>query len=113
MKLWEKQSIFACNVAKLINYIDSKGFHSTFGEAFRTEAQAKIYADSGKGIADSLHCKRLAVDLNLISHEGIYLPDSNDYKQFGVYWESLNDCNRWGGRFKSRVDGNHYEMQDL
>lgn len=112
MKLSEKQSLFAQNVALLLQYIKNKGFSATFGEAFRTEEQAKIYAASGKGISDSLHCKRLAVDLNLISHDGIYLPDSADYKQFGLYWESLHDLNRWGGRFK-RMDGNHYEMQDL
>lgn len=112
MELSKKQSIFAQNIALLLKYIDSQGFYATFGEAFRTPEQAKLYAKSGKGIADSLHCKRLAVDLNLINEDGIYLPDSKDYKQFGVYWESLNDCNRWGGRFK-RMDGNHFEMQDL
>jgi hypothetical protein len=113
MKLWEKQSTFAHNVANLINYIDSKGFFVTFGECFRTQEQANIYSQTGKGIADSLHCKRLAVDLNLINAEGIYLPDSADYKQFGKYWESLNDLNKWGGNFKNRIDGNHFEMDDL
>jgi len=112
MKLSQRQSIFAQNVALLLQYIKGKGFSVTFGEAFRTEEQAHIYAKSGKGITDSLHCKRLAVDLNLINADGIYMPDSADYKQFGIYWESLNDLNRWGGRFK-RMDGNHFEMQDL
>lgn len=112
MKLSERQSIFAQNIALLLQYIKSKGFSATFGEAFRTQEQANIYAQSGKGITDSLHCKRLAVDLNLINHEGIYLPDSKDYKQFGIFWENLDGLNRWGGRFK-RMDGNHFEMQDL
>ena len=112
MKLSQKQSIFAQNIALLLQYIKSKGFSATFGEAFRTQEQANLYAQAGKGIADSLHCKRLAVDLNLINDEGIYLPDSADYKQFGLYWESLNDLNTWGGRFK-RMDGNHFEMKDL
>jgi len=113
MQLWQKQSIFAQNIAMLLQYIHSKGYFVTFGEAFRTQEQAKIYAHDGKGIADSLHCKRLAIDLNLINAEGIYLPDSKDYEQFGVYWESLDPLNRWGGRFKPRVDGNHFQMQDL
>lgn len=112
MELWKRQSAFANNVALLIQYINKKGYYATFGEAFRTPEQAKIYADSGRGILHSLHCNRLAIDLNLISHEGIYMPDSKDYKQFGDYWESLDGLNRWGGVFK-RVDGNHFEMQDL
>ncbi len=112
MKLSQRQAIFAQNVALLLQHIASKGFLVTFGEAFRTQEQANIYAQAGKGIADSLHCKRLAVDLNLINDEGIYLPDSKDYKQFGLYWESLNDLNRWGGRFK-RIDGNHFQMNDI
>lgn len=112
MKLSERQAIFAQNVAKLLQYIASKGFLVTFGEAFRTQEQANIYAQAGKGIADSLHCKRLAVDLNLINDEGIYLPDSADYKQFGTYWESLNVLNEWGGNWK-RSDGNHFQMDNI
>lgn len=111
MKLWQKQSIFAQNVALLLQYIDSEGYYVTFGEAFRTAEQAKINEQKGIGIANSLHCKRLAVDLNLINNEGIYLPDSEDYLKFGVYWETLDPLNRWGGKFK-RSDGNHFEMID-
>ena len=111
MELWQRQSLFALNVAKLINFIKSKGYNVTLGEAFRTPEQAKIYANEGKGIVNSLHCKRLAIDLNLITSNGIYLPDDDHYIQFGSYWESLDGFNRWGGHFK-RCDGNHFEMQD-
>jgi len=109
MKLSEKQQIFALNFAKLVIYIYEKGFACTYGEAFRTDEQAEIYAKSGKGIKNSLHCSRLAIDLNLFSAPGgDYLSATEDHKQFGEYWESLNPKNRWGGRFN---DGNHYEMQ--
>ena len=65
MRLQEQQAAFARDVAKLINWIFDNGHSVTFGETFRTPEQAEIYAKEGKGIKDSLHCKRLAVDLNL------------------------------------------------
>jgi len=118
MELWQKQALFAQNVALLLQYIHSKGYSVTLGEAFRTPDQAKLYAQQGKGIVDSLHCQRLAIDLNLINHEGVYLPDSSDYKIFGEYWKSLDENNDWGGdwapstlRPHQNVDGNHFEMK--
>lgn len=112
MKLWEKQSIFTQNITKLINFIYDNEMACTFGEVFRTPEQAAIYAKQGKGIKDSLHCKRLAVDLNLFTLDGTYLTDSKSYKKFGEYWVTLHPFNRWGGVFP-RVDANHFEMQDL
>ncbi len=112
MELWKKQALFSQHVADLLKFIDSKGFFVTLGEAFRTQEQANIYAHEGKGIVDSLHCKRLAIDLNLIDKNGIYLSSQPPYEQFGTYWESLHTLNRWGGHF-TRCDGNHFEMQDL
>jgi hypothetical protein len=112
MQLWQRQSQFSTNVALLLQYIRFKGYHATLGEAFRTPEQALIYAKSGKGIADSLHCKRLAIDLNLISAQGVYLTDPKEYEQFGIYWEGLDPLNRNGRNFK-RADANHFEMQDV
>lgn len=112
MKLQEKQAKFAENVSALIAYIIKKGFTCTLGEAFRTKEQAAIYAKAGKGIVDSLHCERLAIDLNLFDPHGNYLTHSDDYKQFGDFWKTLHPSHRWGGDFK-RQDGNHFEMQNL
>lgn len=109
MKLQQQQSAFVRDVAKLINWIFETGNSVTFGEAYRTEDQAEIYAKEGKGIKDSLHCHRLAIDLNLFDHEGNYLSDTKSYEEFGIYWESLNPHNRWGGRFINRPDGNHFQ----
>lgn len=111
MQLSDKQKEFALYTAKLITYIFSQGYTCTLGEALRTPEQAMIYAKNGKGILNSLHCKRLAIDLNLFSPEGKYLEDTASYEKFGVYWEKLNSENRWGGRFP-KPDGNHFERKE-
>ena len=116
--LAQEQAIFARNVAKLIEHIFSTGYVCTLGEVYRTPSQAAVYAKEGKGILNSLHCKRLAIDINLFSADGKYFPESEDYRPFGDYWESLHSSNRWGGNFPkyhtgARADGNHYEMRDL
>jgi len=108
VKRTDLQAAFAVNVAKLILHINECGYSCTFGEAWRTPEMAAIYAQQGKGIKNSLHCIRLAVDLNLFK-DGVYLPTTEAYKFAGEYWESLNSLNRWGGRFN---DGNHFEMRE-
>lgn len=112
MKIQQKQAIFAQNVAKLINYIFEQGYSCSLGETWRSAEQAEIYAKQGKGILNSLHCKKLAIDINLFDAAGQYLSDSKHYKDLAVYWDSLHPHNRSGINFK-RVDGNHFEMQDL
>jgi ABC-type Zn uptake system ZnuABC Zn-binding protein ZnuA len=112
MTLSEKQQTFALNVSKLIEYINDKGYACTFGEAYRPEALAALYAKTGAGIKNSLHCQRLAIDL-MIFKDGKYLTDSKDYEFAGIYWEALNTENAWGGRFKDKngkpaPDGNHF-----
>lgn len=110
MKLTELQFTFSQNVAKLINYIFEQGYYCTLGEAFRTKEQAELYSKRGIGSKNSLHCDRLAIDLNLFSPDKEYLSFSGDYKQFGEYWKTLNKFNKWGGDFLKRVDGNHFSM---
>jgi hypothetical protein len=113
MKLSQKQQLFAHDVACLITQIFKQGYGCTLGECWRTKEQAEIYAKNGKGILSSLHCKRLAIDLNLFK-DGVYLTDSKEYLKFGSFWESIDANNRWGGFFVKKyggkiVDGNHFE----
>jgi hypothetical protein len=111
MTLSERQAEFAHNVATLIVYIFGTGYKCTFGDAYRDPEVAKLYASQGKGIVNSLHCKRLAIDLNLFSRDGKFLSDTKDHEPFGIFWEKLHKDNKWGGRFK-KTDGNHYEMSE-
>ncbi len=109
-----QQALFADNVAQLILEIGRRNYHCTFGEAYRTPEQAAIYAKEGKGIKDSLHCQKLAVDLNLFTNDFHYIPDYKEYQQFGDFWEKISDDNRWGGYFVSKygghlVDADHFE----
>lgn len=112
MTLQQKQHIFAMNVSRLLQHVESIGLTCSIGEVFRTPEQAEIYAKEGKGIIDSLHCKKLAIDLHLFSPHGQYLTDTKSYEPLGEYWQSLSPANRWGGFFK-RVDCVHFEMQDI
>lgn len=117
MTLQEQQFLFAQDVAKLIQFAASQGYWVTFGEAYRTKEQAMLNADKGIGIVNSLHCNRLAVDLNLY-RDGKYLFNSKDYITLGKFWESLSKQNRSGCWFtdekgKSKPDGNHFQRNLL
>lgn len=117
MKLSEIQQLFARDVVKLLQHIEDKGYKYTFGETYRTPEQAEIYAKEGKGIKNSLHCQRLAIDINLFDADGKFLEHEQDHREFGIYWEFMNPMNRWGGKFKDKdgkpfPDANHYERNE-
>lgn len=102
--LGQMQRRFTPMVAKLIFKAYEMGYELTFGEAYRTPEQAKLNAANGKGISNSLHTDRLAIDLNLFNR-GVYMTETAAYKPLGEYWESIGGT--WGGRFK---DGNHFSL---
>lgn len=108
MTLLEKQQLFTVMVANLIHWADEHCYRLTFGEVQRTPECAALNAKKGTGIANSLHTQRLAVDLNLFVN-GKYMTDTKDYLPLGEYWETLGGT--WGGRFKSRPDGNHFSLE--
>lgn len=105
--LREKQSRFAVMVANLILKALERGYEVTLGEAWRSEFEATRLAKAGLGIKRSLHCDRLAIDLNLFL-DGEYLKRTEDYRDLGEWWESQGGA--WGGRFK-RADGNHFSLE--
>lgn len=100
----EKQSRFAGMVARLILKAEEMGFAVTFGEAWRSEEEARRLASSHAGIRRSLHCDRLAVDLNLFV-DGVWMNTTAAHRPLGEWWESIGGS--WGGRFG---DGNHYSL---
>lgn len=109
MTLGEKQRLFPYLIAQLLVWAYGENYEFTFGEAERSAAQAAANAAAGTGISNSLHLRRLAIDLNLFI-DGIYQTDSSAHAPIGEKWKSLHTLCRWGGDF-SRPDGNHYSLE--
>jgi|SRR3972149_9618391 len=117
MTLGEKQRKFTLMVMRLIDYAYAHGYELTFGEAYRTEEQQRLYVNQGLSkTMNSKHREKLAVDFNLFK-EGKYLSDGNAYRTLGEFWESIGG--RWGGRFGVKIeeysikvgwDANHFEV---
>jgi hypothetical protein len=100
MTLRQKQSIFARNIARLIEWCFLNGYEVTLGEG---------YDDDGTGhMKGSTHYVRIGQDLNLFEG-GVFLTKSEDYKRAGEAWKALHPLNRWGGDFPG--DGNHFSME--
>lgn len=109
MTLSKEQAKFAADAARFITHIFASGYTVTFGDAYRSPEQAALDAKEGKGIVHSLHCERLALDLNLFDDQGNYITgDHPAWRAFGTYWKFMDDANRWGGDFE-RKDFNHIE----
>lgn len=110
MNLITKQKAFAKLLPRLIDKAHELGFEVTMGEVWRSPEEAKRLSQLKMGIRNSLHCEKLAVDLNLFK-DGLFLSRTADHKQLGEWWEKqstdlLNCC--WGGRWG---DGNHYSIE--
>ena len=108
MKLLEAQFLFSELVPKLLTKAFELGFEVTIGDAYRDPRVFGRYGEHSVayGADRSNHKLRLAIDLNLFL-DGEWLPDTSAHRELGVYWESLHEQCRWGGRFN---DGNHYEV---
>ena len=105
-ELLSAQAKFAQMAASLIIKAGELGYQVTLGEAYRSAEEARRLAGIGKGVVNSLHCKRLALDVNLFK-SGVLLTKTEDYAQLGAWFESIGGA--WGGRF-SRADGNHFSL---
>lgn len=91
-------------VARLIDRAGEMGYEVTLGEAWRSEGEERRISANNAGIRRSLHCDRLAIDLNLF-RGGVLLSGSQAHRPLGEFWESIGGS--WGGRFG---DGNHYSL---
>jgi len=112
MKTSDKQWLFLLDIAKLIQYADTKGYKLTGGEAYRTMYQQEKYlADGLSKTLDSQHLKRLAMDFNLFIDGDIQWNLSDEWKVLGAYWESLSKENEWGGNWRF-LDVPHFQRND-
>jgi hypothetical protein len=111
LTLTEKQQTFSILLSHLIKFAYESGYKLTMGETYRPPEMAAIYAKQGKGIKNSLHCRRLAIDLMLFKGNK-YLVKTDEYKFLGEHWESFSTPDAvccWGGRFG---DGGHFSIAD-
>lgn len=106
----QQQADFLQALCRLVTWAGAYGYTLTLGEAERPKELAELYAKTGRGITDSQHRKRLAVDLHLYVG-GVYQDSTEAHARIGDQWEKLDRRARWGGRFP-RPDGNHYEFID-
>jgi hypothetical protein len=107
-KLGDAQRRFTVMVAQLVFYTTSlPGYQLTFGDAYRDPRVPY-------GHENSLHRKRLAVDLNLfvngeyITCTGVDAERHIEYFQkIGFFWEHIGGT--WGGFFED-PDPNHFSL---
>jgi hypothetical protein len=109
MKLLEAQFEFVKSLTRLFTWAELNGYDLTLGEAYRPDWVAKEYAKQHKGIVNSLHCSRCAIDLNLFKR-GVMMVSVEDYRPMGEFWISMSIPeldHRWGGVFN---DANHFSV---
>jgi peptidoglycan L-alanyl-D-glutamate endopeptidase CwlK len=108
MSLNTEQAAFLLDACKLIQYATEQGFTVTGGELARTPEQQAIYFKTGRSkTMNSIHLKRCAIDLNFFKN-GKIIWDKATIEPLGIYWESLNKTNSWGGNGVSLVDTPHF-----
>jgi len=105
MALNPKQWEFTQDVATLIFYMISIGYHPRLAYVLRSEEEAERL-----GFSNSNHTRYLAADIDLFDSSGKYLADSESHRIFGEYWKQLRVGNAWGGDFR-KPDGNHYSRE--
>jgi len=117
MSLVEEQDLFLQHVAKLIDKAQELNLVISGGEMFRTIEQQKAHIKAGRSkTMNSQHLKRLAIDLNFFVREPSgklkLTYDHEAVRQLGVFWERLDDANRWGGNWNSFKDTPHFERRE-
>ena len=115
MALVSVQDEFLRNFCFLITRAHELGFVVTGGELYRTKAQQQLYFTRGQSrTMNSMHLKRLAIDLNFFKPNGGSLDltyDKDDLQEVGDFWESLHADNKWGGNWTSFLDTCHFERR--
>ena len=109
MTLNEKQALFTQHIAQLIVWAFHQDLPVIGAELFRTPEQAQIYADQGKGIKNSVHTKKLALDLFRVV-DGKVSWEFSEYEKLGKKWETMHELARWGGHFRNR-DAVHFSFE--
>ena len=117
-QLWFARLFFAEFLPKAFTWAEATGYSLMVLEVLRSEASARANAKKGVGIVNSLHRKKLAVDI-LLWRNGEPVYDSAEYLHLGRMWKrmsrSVGDTKLlccWGGDFKGKKgpDGGHFSF---
>jgi hypothetical protein len=110
-----KQVFFATCLARFIQDAAAQGYFATVGEAWRSPETCALYAKEDKGVVNSFHINRLAIDLNFFYH-GALISTATEYAPLGKLWESYSTVEHKctaGVFFKTRVDSDHFSVDEL
>lgn len=125
MTLGEKQELFARLLPRLLSKAHLLGYEVRLQELRRGTVQAEWNANHcaicggnvsmhtaahefrAVGIANSLHCDGLAIDLYIRRPGGRLLWATEHYRELGEFWEAAHELCAWGGRFG---DGGHFSI---
>jgi hypothetical protein len=106
--LSNKQRRFTRLQAEFVLWAFDNGFELTDGDAYR---DPRVHGELGDkkayGHRSSGHKNRLARDYNLFINN-IYCTESEDYRELGEKWLSMDDDAAWGGDWG---DGNHFSFK--
>ena len=110
MTLSNNQFEFAKDFNILLDFIIRvKKLKVTIKEVLRPQEMQDLYFEQGLSkTKNSNHLFGCAVDL-IIFIDGVPCYDKKKLEEIGVFWENLNQKNRWGGFFKSFIDVPHFE----
>jgi peptidoglycan L-alanyl-D-glutamate endopeptidase CwlK len=111
MTLGHEQEEFTKDVVFLVTRAWELGYSVRLGEIERTIITQEYYVKTGRSkTLDSLHLRRLAVDLVLLRDGKIC--NRSEIEPLGNYWESLNPKNRWGGSWRGLVEAGKSKFVD-
>jgi hypothetical protein len=109
MTLGEKQEKFAVALAKLILWLDERGYRVRVGDVHRARSvfgEFGVKKAGSYGAAKSVHKLKLAADLNIF-YEGEWLNKGNEgiWIEAHEYWMTL------GGAEAVPNDPNHFSFE--
>ncbi|MCC7202434.1 MAG: M15 family metallopeptidase [Nitrospirae bacterium] len=113
LTLRERQSVFASYVGQLLTKATELGTPVVVLEWYRSKERQQYLVSIGRSrTLNSKHIDGLAVDLCFLADlkdDGQMNWTADKYRHLGVYWESLDPKNHWGGGWQTFVDAPHFE----
>ena len=107
MTLGQHQEAFAADIVRLLNKALELGYGVRLGEFQRMIEQQRYYMQVGRSTTmNSMHLKKCAADIHFTKDGKLVYPE-----ELGVFWESLDHLNSWGGHWKSFKDKPHFQRK--